>query len=119
MPDILHMAAGPGSVVPAVAIMLILLCLFWGTLRRHLVRLTGSVVFGAAVAFGVTQWADGHRHKAVSTFPLMADVFTAAALLAAIVAFTAASLVARHRRIRSYDDGRNRSYRGQSRARAW
>lgn len=116
---VVHLPAAAWTIVLAVAVAAILLLMFGRPIRRHLVRLAGSVIFGAVTAFAVTDWADGHRraalarqaHAHASVTGMLADTFAVTTVIAAAAAFTAASLVARRRRVRAYGP--------QPGARAW
>lgn len=92
---------------------LVILAFFLGGLvRRHLARLLVCLVVGAAVAFGVTAWADGqrravlaaaaHGHHVPSVAFTLADTFIVVTIVTATVALGVSAVVGAVARRRSY-----------------
>ena len=101
-----HVSFTVWAAVAGIAAAFVLVSFASGVVRRHLGRLTASLLAGAVTAFGVTAWVDGQRHKAlaagahahgsaVSVNVHLAAAFTVITLVVAAIVFTVSALVAR------------------------
>jgi hypothetical protein len=102
-----HIPFTDWTAVLGVLAVVIFLALLGRVFRRHLARLAACLFTGAAVAFGVTAWADGQRHKAlaaaahagrghaVSVTGQLVPAFIVITVVVAAVAFIVSVLAAR------------------------